>query len=290
MRHIPSLTLCLLLTVLAAQAQRETFDTPEEAAHALIAAAADNNSIELNAIFGPKGVAILTSGDAAQDKAERQEFVFIARQKYQIEADSMSRDRVILSIGDDDWPFPVPIVRANGKWSFDTTMGSTMLQARRIGADELDAIEICTGYAAAEMEYAQQHGGRQYAQRILSSPGKDDGLYSGGHGLVPKEFADSAADGVSALKPKRYHGYFFKVLTGQGPDAPGGQHDYLVKDALLGGFALVAWPADYGVTGIHTFIVNQDGVVYESNLGHPANALAAPVDRFNPDANWRAVN
>ncbi|HUI76720.1 MAG TPA: DUF2950 family protein [Bryobacteraceae bacterium] len=290
MRKVSLFLLPVLCVAVAAQAQQKTFDSPDDAAKALIAAAADNNTAALNAIFGPKGASILTSGDAAQDKAEREEFVSIARQKYQLEPDSMNRDRVILSIGEDDWPFPVPIVKTNGKWSFDTAMGSTMMQARRIGADELDAIEVCTGYATAEVEYAQQHGGAQYAQRMVSLAGKDDGLYSAAHPLVPREFAESAADGISNLRPKRYHGYYFKVLTGQGPDAPGGRHNYLVKDSLMGGFALVAWPADYGVTGIHTFIVNQDGVVYESNLGHPANALAAPVERFNPDPSWKPLN
>ncbi len=290
MRLITAIAICALCAGVTAQAQQKTFDTPDAAAKALIAAAGDNDTATLNAIFGPKGASILTSGDAAQDKAEREEFVSIARQKYQIEPDSMNRNRAILSIGDDDWPFPVPIVKTNGKWSFDTSLGTIMMRARRIGADELDAIEVCTGYAAAEVEYAEQHGGTQYALRIVSSSGKDDGLYSDAHPLVPHEFAEAAADGVSNLKPKRYHGYYFKVLTAQGPDAPGGRHNYLVRNSLMGGFALVAWPAQYGVTGVHAFIVNQDGVVYEGNLGRPKNPLVAPVERFNPDRAWKAVN
>jgi len=275
----------------AAPAPRQkTFDTPEQAAKALIEAAAANDTATLSAIFGPKGATILTSGNAAQDKSEREEFARIAQHKYQIEPDSMNRDRKILAIGDEDWPFPAPLVRVNGKWSFDSAMGGTMMRARRIGANELDAIEICAGYAEAEKQYAEQHGGVQYAQRMLSAPGKDDGLYSDAHPLVPRQFAEAVMDGVSNAKPKRYHGYYFKVLTAQGPDAPGGRHNYLVKDSLLGGFALVAWPAEYGVSGVHAFLVNQDGVVYQRDLGRPANALVAPVARFDPDPSWKPVN
>jgi len=290
MRLCAAIAMYVLIAGVAALAQQKTFDTPDDAAKALIAAAENNDTAALNALFGPKAASILTSGDAVQDKAEREEFVSVARRKYQIEPDSMNCDRVILSIGDDDWPFPVPIVRTNGKWSFDTTLGATMVRARRIGADEMDAIEVCTGYAAAEEEYAENHGGTQYALRMMSSPGKDDGLYSDAHPLVPHEFAEAAADGVSNLKPKRYHGYYFKVLTAQGPDASGGRHNYLVKNTLLGGFALVAWPAEYGVTGVHSFIVNHDGVVYEANLGRSATPSVAPVAHFNPDSIWKAVN
>jgi hypothetical protein len=169
-------------------------------------------------------------------------------------------------------------------------MGSTMIRARRIGGNELDAIEICAGYASAQSQYAVEHRGMQYALRLLSSSGKDDGLYSDAHALVPHAFAEAAVDGVSNTKPKRYHGYYFKVLTAQGPAAPGGQHNYLVKDSLMGGFALVAWPAEYGVTGMHTFLVNQDGLVYQRDLGRPANPVAAPIARYNPDPSWKPVN
>jgi Protein of unknown function (DUF2950) len=276
--------------LLNAQAPQRTFDTPDDAAKVLIQAASSNDAAALAAIFGPKGATLLTSGNAAQDKSEREEFAGVAQHKYALEQDSMNRDRMILSIGDQDWPFPAPIVKVNGKWVFDSSMGQTMMRARRIGANELDAIEICAGYAAAENQYSAQHGGAQYALRSMSSPGKDDGLYSDAHPLVPKQFAEAVADGASNTTPKRYHGYYFKVLTSQGPDAPGGRHDYLVKNALMGGYALVAWPAEYGVSGIRTFIVNHEGVVFEADLGRPANATAAPVARFNPDRAWQPVN
>jgi hypothetical protein len=274
----------------AAAVQQKTFDTPEAAVQALINAAAANDTAALNAIFGNKGEAILTSGNPAQDKSEREEFARIAQHKYQIESDTMNRDRKILGIGDEDWPFPAPIVKVNGKWIFDSGMGATMMRARRIGANELDAIEICAGFAEAESQYVDQHGGKQYAQRMLSAPGKDDGLYSDAHPLVPRQFAEAAVDGISNTKPKRYHGYYFKLLTEQGPDAPGGRHSYLVKDSLLGGFALLAWPAEYGVSGVHAFMVNQDGVVYQADLGRPASPQLAPVARFNPDQYWKPVN
>ncbi len=291
MRILPTaVILCAPLYLgIAAQAQT-AFDTPEAAEKALVDAAAANDSAALNAIFGPGGANILTSGDAAQDKAEREEFARIARGKYRLEPDAANPGRLILSIGDQDWPFPAPLVKTKGKWSFDSAMGTNMMTAQRIGANELDAVEICSGYAGAELQYAEQHGGAEYARRMLSSPGKDDGLYSEGHALVPQQFAEVAADGLSNLKPKRYHGYYFKMLTAQGPDAPGGRHNYLVKNSLLGGFAMVAWPAAYGVTGIHTFIVNQDGIVYERDLGRSANPLAAPVAWFNPTKDWKSIH
>jgi hypothetical protein len=288
MRHLRAI-LFLGAAVVAAQAQ-QTFDTPEEAAKALIDASANNNTAALHAIFGPKCATVLTCGNAERDKAEREEFARIAQHKYQLERDAMNRDRMILAIGDEDWPFPVPIVKTNGKWSFDTAMGATMMRARRIGGNELDAIEILAGYVSAQSQYAEQHGGMQYALRLLSSSGKDDGLYSDAHALVPHEFAEAAVDGVSNTKPKRYHGYYFKVLTAQGAAAPGGQHNYLVKDSLMGGFALVAWPAEYGVTGMHTFLVNHDGVVYQRDLGRPVNPVAAPIARYDPGPSWKPVN
>jgi len=283
-------TLLIFSAGLALAQTPQAFDTPDAAAKALIDATANNDTAALKAIFGPKGATILTCGNAEQDKAEREEFARIARRKYQIERDAMNNDRMILAVGDEDWPFPAPIVKVNGKWQFDSALGTTMMHARRIGANELDAIEIAAGFASAEMQYAADHGGMQYARRVLSTRGKDDGLFSEKHPLVPHQFAEAAADGVSNATPKRYHGYYFELLTAQGPAAPGGQHNYLVKDSLMGGFALVAWPAEYGVTGMHTFVVNQEGVVYQRDLGRPANPSAPPVTAYNPDQSWMPVN
>jgi hypothetical protein len=276
----------------------EKFDTPEAAAQALIDASSEDDTAKLAAIFGSQGKPILTSGDPAQDKTERAEFSRIAHDKHELQRDSMNSNRMILSIGSEDWPFPVPIVKTGGKWSFDTSMGALAMRARRIGANELDVIEICSAYVAAQQEYAQtdpaKRGMLQYARRIKSSAGQHDGLYSAGEPqpLVPKEFGEAAAEGPAAgaapLKP--YHGYYFKVLTAQGPNAPGGPHNYLVKGSLIGGFGLVAWPAQYGISGIRTFIVNQDGIVYERDLGLPANNSASPVTRYDPSKSWKPVN
>lgn len=276
--------------VLMAQGQ-QSFQTPQQAADALIAAAANNNTAELDAIFGPQGKTLLTSGNPSEDKNERQEFASIARNKHQLEPDSMDRNRMILSIGNQDWPFPVPIVKKNNSWMFDTSMGELSMQARRIGSNELDAIEICAGYVAAQESYAHRRDTNdntvlQYASRVMSTPGHHDGLYwEGENALVPKAFAEAATQ-----QPKPYHGYYFRILTAQGPDAPGGAHNYMAKNLMIGGFALVAWPARYGASGIHTFIVSMDGVVYEKDLGKPANNLLPSVARYDPGKTWKPVD
>jgi hypothetical protein len=267
-----SLAIIFCAAVAIAHAQR-TFETPEAAAQALIDAAANNNSATLAAIFGPLSKTILTGGSPEQDKAERQEFASIARNKHQLERDSMNSDRMILAIGSEDWPFPVPIVHQNGQWHFDTSMGGQVMQARRIGTDELDAIEICAGYVGAQQQFAQQHQMQQYADK-LEALGN----------LVPAGFIQAAS-----AHPQPYHGYYFQVVTSQGSNAAGGSHDYVVKGTMLGGFALVAWPAEFNVTGVHTFIVNQDGMVYEKSIDTSANKTAAPVNRYDPDRSWKRV-
>lgn len=276
-----------------ATTNQTTFDSPEAAMQALIDAAANNDTAKLSALFGPNGKQILTSGDPQKDQAERQEFSQLAQRKHELQPSSMNKHVRILTIGAEDWPFPVPIVQTNGKWRFETSQGAIEMRARRIGANELDAIEICAGYVEAQRAYATQvrdeHGVLEYAQQIKSSPGKRDGLYWGEGSLVPAGFAEAEIL-TAASKPKPYHGYYFRVLTSQGPAAPEGQHDYVSKNSMIGGFALVAWPANYGLSGIHTFIVNQDGVVHERDLGPRASNLAAPVNRYDPDKSWMPVN
>jgi len=271
-----------------------SFDSAEAAAQALIDAASKNDTDQLTNIFGPNAMQILTSGDPAKDQAERQEFSQLVQRKHKLEKSTLNMNVMILTVGDQGWPFPVPIVRTSGKWRFDTTEGKTEMRARRIGANELDAIEICSGYVEAQKTYAarvrDEHGMLEYAQQIMGSAGKNDALYwKGKLSLVPEGFAQAEVSGTGS-KPKPYHGYYFRILKSQGPDAPGGQHTYISKDSLIGGFGLVAWPAEHGVTGIHTFIVNQDGMVYERDLGAPASALAAPVSRYNPDKSWVPVD
>jgi len=268
-----TLALAFLAAAALSFAQKQ-FDTPEAAAQALIDAAANNNTAELNAIFGPQAKNLLSSGNPQQDKAERDEFVSIARNKHQLQRDSMNANRMILSIGDQDWPFPVPVVKSNGKWTFDSSMGQLSMKARRIGGNELDAIEICAGFVGAERAYTERHAMQNYAAQVRDL-----------QGLVPAEFIGAAGD-----QPRAYHGYYFRMLKAQGSSAPGGQYEYAVKGNMIGGFGLVAWPAEYGVTGIHTFIVNQDGVVYEKDLGAASAKTTAPTTQYNPDRSWTPVN
>jgi hypothetical protein len=200
-------------------------------------------------------------------------------------------------VGNEDWPFPVPIVKRGEKWSFDAKAGRQELLYRRIGANELDAIQICHGYVEAQHEYAlQPHQGydvNQYAQRIISSPGKQDGLAwqepdGSWGGPIGEKIARAIEQGYSS-RSEPYHGYFFKILKGQGPAAPLGEMDFVMKGVMIGGFALVAAPAEYGVTGVETFIVSHDGVVYEKDLGPNSLDEFTRMELFNPDKSWAPV-
>jgi hypothetical protein len=285
---------CAALSSSVAFAQ-ERFDSPEAAAQAVISAVDKHDSARLAAIFGPQAKGILTSGDAKQDRDEQTEFARLAQAKHRLEISPLNPNRVILAIGDEDWPFPVPIVHANGKWSFDASETPLEMRARHIGADELDAIEICHGYVDAQLKYASEDrdkdGILEYAPRMISSPGKQDGLYweGGSASLIPAGLAHAAWDGAAKGQAKPYHGYYFRILDGQGSNAPGGEHNYLLKNKLVGGFGLVAWPAEYGVTGIHTFIVNQDGIVYQKDIAPVSGKPASPITRFDPDHSWAPV-
>jgi hypothetical protein len=279
----------------APPAVQRTFATPQEAAHALAEAAQDNNTAALIAILGPEGKAIVSSGDPAEDQAGRAQFARLAADKLQIREDEADRNTIVA--GSQEWPFPVPLVRRDGAWHFDSAAGRVEVLARRIGRHELNAIEVCRGYVEAQMEYAARHhdgsGAMQYAQKIDSAPGKQDGLYSGveSESLVPKSFAAAAAAMFTAgRKPVPYHGYYFHILKAQGAEAEGGAVDYVVKGQMIGGFALVAFPAEYGISGIQTFIVNQRGVVYSKDLGPATTALARQMTAFNPDKTWKPAH
>jgi hypothetical protein len=285
------------ISIFSAQAQTpalRAFDTPDAAAQAVIAAADKNDEKELNAIFGANK-AILSSGDAEQDKQELAGFAQMAHQKYRIEKDPMNLHRVILDIGPDDWPFPVPIIEVNGKWSFSSEQGELEVRARRIGANELDTIETLAAAVTAQQQYAEADrdadGILEYAEYIMSSPGKTDGLCSDKSSYnLPKEFGEAEVR-AGKSKPTPYHGYYFRVLDAQGPNAPGGAHKYVVDGKhMMAGFAFVAWPAEYGVTGIHTFIVNRDGDIYEKDLGKPASNLTTTVRAYDPDKTWKPVD
>jgi hypothetical protein len=273
------------IAIAPAMAQ-EGFESPEAAAQAVIDAAHNHDSVRLTAVLGAAARAILTSGDAAQDRAEQTEFASLAHTKHRLEPCPLDENRVILSVGEADWPFPIPIVRTSGKWSFDASQADVEMRARHIGADEMDAIEICKGYVEAQQKYAEDHGKNglpEYAARLMSTPGKHDGLYSEGAGqpLIPEGFAQAAS--------KPYHGYYFRILEDQGPNAAGGAYAYRVGGKLIGGFGLVAWPAEYGVTGIHMFIVNHKGTVFEKDIEPAGGKAPVPVARFDPDGSWMRV-
>ncbi len=276
---------------------QQTFSTPQAAAQALVDAAAHNDTAAMLKLFGPGGKDIVQSGDANDDKAAREQFAANAHDRLVVEPDKGNPNRATIVVGNQNWPVPVPLIRSNGQWSFDPARGRVEILARRIGRHELAAIDVCRAYVEAQMAYASHlhdgNGQLQYAQHILSTPGKKDGLYYEGEpdNLVPKAFADAAAVLLQGQgkKPVPYHGYFFHILKAQGPDAQGGAMDYVVKGVMMGGFALVAWPAEYGVSGIQTLMVNHQGTVYEKNLGPQTGTLARQMIRFNPNKTWKPV-
>ena len=273
----------------------QLFPSADAAARALIQAAQQNNTVQLSAIFGEQGRQMLTTGNATQDQTELRQFAQAAQTKFQLETDLTNPDRVYLAVGAEYWPFPAPIVHTRGGWMFDPSQGAIEIKARRIGADEMDAIQICSGVVAAQQQYASQardqHGIQEYAPQLMSSPGEHDGLYWDGATppLIPRGLAEAELSGANP-NPKPYHGYYFRVLTSQGPDANGGPHQYLVNGMMFGGFALEAWPEEYGVTGIHTFIVNQSGHVFEKDLGEHTTTLASAIRTYNPDSSWMEVD
>jgi hypothetical protein len=283
-----TLAAALLLQAAPPESQR-SFATPQEAIQAIIDAAEHNDSAELVQLFGPDGKDILDSGDPAQDKDLRAEFARSAHEKLQIEQDPTNPDRATFAVGEQDWPFPVPLVREGERWRLDPRSGRLEILARRVGRNELNAMDICRAYVEAQLQYASEDrdkdGVLEYAQRIASTQGKQDGLYSdsASETLVPKAFAAAAGTG----KAEPYHGYYFRVLKSQGPEATGGELNYVVKGKMIGGFALVAWPAEYGVSGIQTFIVSHEGLVYGKDLGINTSTLARQMTRFNPDKSWR---
>ena len=275
----------------------KTFSTPEQASQVLVEAAEKFDVGRLAEIFGPGGEDIVFTGEFSQDRNHATDFAVQAREKKTISVDSKSKNRAFLLVGDEDWPFPVPLVKGATGWYFDAKAGRQELLYRRIGANELDAIGICHGYVEAQHEYALQpregYDVNQYAQRIVSTPGKQDGLAwlnSDGSwgGPIGEKIANAIQQGyTSGSEP--YHGYFFKVLKGQGPAAPLGEMDFVVKDVMIGGFALVAAPAQYAVTGVRTFIVSHDGVVYDKDLGPTTLDQFQKMERFNPDKSWNPV-
>lgn len=278
----------------AAQPSEKTFDTPQQAADAMILAVKNDDEAALLEIFGPDGKDFVDTKDSVQDKNSRAAFAALAQEKMQVVIDPHNPDRAILSVGNEDWPTPVPIVKRGGKWHFDSKAGRNEILDRRIGANELTAITICRGYVDAQNEYAEQihddSGVNQYAQQIISTPGKQNGLAwqnpdGSWGGPVGEAAAKALAEGY-VDKHQPFHGYYFKVLKGQGPAARLGQINYVIEGAMIGGFALVAVPAEYGVTGVMSFMVSYDGVVYEKDLGPDSLSIVQKMALYNPDKTW----
>jgi len=274
----------------------KSFDSPQQAAGALVDAAEKFDLAALEEIFGPDGKDIVLSGEYAQDRQRATEFAAEAREKKSVSVDPIRGRRAFLLVGNEEWPFPVPIVKTGNKWSFDANAGRQELLNRRIGSNELDAIAICRGYVEAQGDYAfkkrEGYDVNQYAQRIISSPGKQDGLAwqnpdGTWGGPIGEKVALAIEQGYKTGEP--YHGYFFKVLKGQGPAAPLGELDYVVNGLMIGGFALAAAPAEYGETGVQTFIVSQDGVVYQKDFGPTALDEFKKMELFSPDKTWTPV-
>jgi hypothetical protein len=275
----------------------ETFATAQQAADALIAAAGTFDEAALSKIFGPKGKKIIFTGETPQDRERALGFAVEAKEKTTVSVDPKTGTRAFVIVGDESWPFPVPIVKTNGKWSFDAKAGEKELLYRRVGANELDAIQICHGFVEAQGAYAlrarQLYSVNQYAQRIISTPGQQDGLtWQSADGKWEGPIGEKAARAIAqGYNPGEspYHGYFFKVLKGQGAAAPLGKLDYVIEGVMIGGFALVASPAEYRVTGVKTFMVSYDGVVYQKDLGPDTLEQFKKMERFNPDPSWQPV-
>jgi len=280
------------------QSSGKGFDSAQAAGDALIQAAETFDVAALKEILGPGSEDIVASEDAVQDKNKAAEFVAKAKEKHSIEVDAKNPNSATLLVGNDDWPMPIPIVKKSGKWYFDTKTGREVILLRRIGANELDALEICRGFVEAQHEYAmEKHDDakvNQYAQKMISTAGKKDGLaWQNPDGTWAGPLGDEVAKALEqgySDKTKPYHGYFFKVLKGQGPAAPMGQMDFVIEGAMIGGFALVASPAEYKVTGVQTFIVGPAGIVYERDLGPDTLKTFASMERFDPDKNWKATD
>jgi hypothetical protein len=274
------------------------FKSPQAAVDALLSAAAESDITNLLAVLGPDGKDVVSSGDETADQAARDALSAAAKEKTVLL--TTTKNSVFVKMGPDEWPFPIPIVKGASGWFFDTAAGKEELISRRIGRNELRAIALCQAYVTAQRQYAEtgQNGASPgaYAQRLLSSEGKNDGLYWPAKAGEPESplgplVAEAAQGGydttAAASGPKPFHGYFFKIMTAQGANAPGGASSYLVDGKMTGGFALVAWPAQYGISGISTFVVNQTGIVFEKDLRKETAETAKVMNEFNPDITWK---
>jgi len=273
---------------------QKSFATPEKAVEALVQALRNDNKEEIKTLFGSDGASLISQGGDAADKERKAKFIKLYEEKSRLE--TKGKAKVILHVGNKDWPFPVPLVESGKTWRFDTKQGKKEVIRRRIGRNELDTIQACLAIVDAQREYVavdrNSDGLLEYAQKFASTRGLKDGLYwEAKPGEEPSPLGPLAAKAHSENyampeEPVPYHGYYFRILTAQGKAARGGAVSYLVKGKMIGGFALVAYPAKYSVTGVKTFIVNHDGVVYEKNLGPKTAQKAKSMKTFNPDGTW----
>ena len=283
----------------AASAKQKSFASAEEAVKAGIAAARSDDDKELLAILGEDAKDLISSGDAVADKARRQEFLKAYDEKHQVIKEG---ENYILTVGKQDWPYPIPVVKKGNGWVFDTAQGKEEILNRRIGENELSTIQVMLAIVDAQREYAGKDrdgdGILAYAQKFWSDAGKKNGLYwetkageeeSPLGPLAAEARVEGYREASAGAKPRPYHGYYYKILTAQGKNAPGGAYGYLVKDKMIGGFAVIAAPAEYGNSGVMTFLVNHDGVVYEKDLGKKTLELAKKIASFDPDKTWKKV-
>jgi hypothetical protein len=295
-RTIGAIALCVMAPLATAGTSvQKSFDSPDAGVNALVEAVKSNDQRMLRSILGPHSRKLVSSGDEVADAQNRETFIkaYSDANKIVLESDT----KATLVIGDDEWPLPIPLVQSGGHWRFDARQGEKEILARRIGANELAAIQVCLAIVDAEDEYAEQRVGDDvphYAARFVSTPGYHDGLYWETNADEPSSplgpfLAAAAIEGYTKSEPKAlapYHGYYYKILTSQGAHAPGGAYDYIVKGKMIGGFAVLAYPARYGASGVTSFMVNHEGVVYEKNLGRKTAELAVKITSFNPDASW----
>ncbi|AGK59528.1 hypothetical protein HYPDE_39293 [Hyphomicrobium denitrificans 1NES1] len=295
--------LALSFQLAAAEASRKAFATPEDAVKSLVDAVKANDEQELISILGPSLKEWIESGDPIADREAREKFVADYEQNKEI--DTSEAGKAILVIGEDEFPFPIPLVKTNDQWTFDPEQGKQEIIDRRVGTNELDTIETLLAIVDAQNDYAELNplgkGAPEYARRFISSPGKHDGLYWPSNrseaqsplGTLVAEAATAGYQpttegGESSKNP--YHGYYFRMLTAQGSHAPGGAYSYLVNGRMIGGFAVIAWPAKYGASGYKTFMINQDQTVYETDLGTNTAAEVKKIRTFDPDKSWKRID
>src|SRR5215470_1769242 len=296
LRACAGVAAAIVLLTAATGSFAQEYKTPDEAVAALIGAAKAGDRPALIRVLGPGSDEVVSSGDEVADANARKRVVEAYDAKHNVVMEGS--DKASLVIGNEDWPFPIPLVRKDGTWRFDTEAGRDEILFRRIGRNELNAIQAILAYVDAQQEYAEKGigGNGVYAQRIVSQPGKKDGLYwptQPGEDESPLgdlAAAASAAGYRASQQRQPYHGYYFKILTRQGPKAAGGELDYVVGGKMIGGFALVAYPAEYANSGVMTFVVNHEGVVYQKDLGPDTERIASRMTSFNPDKTWQRVD